>query len=172
MRKVVLVGLMGAGKSLVGALVAQEIGWELVDVDVAITARTGVTVREIWESGGESAYRGLESEEVLRALRGEVPVVIAAPGGIVLDPVVRAGLGDAFVVWLRAETATLARRVRCGDHRPLLGDRPFDVLAVMASDRALLYEGIADAVIDTDDLDAESVAVEVFELLQNLPADT
>lgn len=112
MRGMVLVGLMGAGKSLVGGLVAEETGWELVDVDVAIAARTGATVREIWQSGGEAAYRQLESEEVLHALQRVSPVVIAAPGGVILDPAVRAELDDAFVVWL----APIRRRwrVACG----------------------------------------------------------
>jgi shikimate kinase len=171
MRAVVLVGLMGAGKSAVGWLVAQETGWELVDVDVAITARTGKTVRAIWESGGEAAYRHLESEEVLHALRRDVPVVLAAPGGVILDPAVRSRLGDAFVVWLRADPATLAGRVRPGDHRPLLGDHPFDALAAMAGERARLYGDAADTVIDTDELDADSVAGKVIELLRNLPAE-
>jgi len=168
----VLVGLMGAGKSLVGSLVARRSGWELVDVDVAITARTGASVREIWEAGGEAAYRHVESEEVLHALRSERPVVIAAPGGVVLDPSVRAALGDALVVWLRAGAATLAGRVRPGDHRPLLGDRPFEVLATLATERAHLYEEVADAVIDTDDLDAETVADMVLYMLKDLPTRT
>ncbi len=170
MRGMVLVGLMGAGKSLVGGLVAEETGWELVDVDVAIAARTGATVREIWQSGGEAAYRQLESEEVLHALQRVSPVVIAAPGGVILDPAVRAELDDAFVVWLRADPATLAGRVRPGDHRPLLGEHPFDALAAKAGERARLYEGVADAVVDTDDLDAESVADLVIGLLRNLSA--
>ena len=75
MKPVVLVGLMGSGKSTVGALVAQRTGRAFVDVDVVIAARTGKTVRELWEEGGEAAYRHLESEAVLRgpARRDAVP---------------------------------------------------------------------------------------------------
>jgi shikimate kinase len=161
----VLVGLMGAGKSHVGRLVAQEVGWRLVDVDTAITAETSQTVREIWEAGGEAAYRRLESKVVLDAILDEVPTVIAAPGGVVLDPEVRAALRDTFVVWLRTDPATLAGRVRLGDHRPLLGDRPLDVLSTMAIERAELYGQVADAIVDTDHLDAGAVAGRVLALL-------
>jgi shikimate kinase len=169
---VVLLGLMGSGKSTVGALVAERTGRGLVDVDVAITARTGKSVRQLWEEGGEAAYRRLESAEVLAALRDDAPTVIAAPGGVVLDPEVRSALADAdnvFVVWLRADPATLAERVRPGDHRPLLGDRPYEVLAAMAADRSQLYEGLADAVVDTGALDAPAAAATLIDRLSRLP---
>jgi len=164
----VLVGLMGSGKSSVGLLVAEDLGWRLVDVDAAIIAQTGQTVREIWEVGGEAAYRRLESQVVLDALGSGVPTVIAAPGGVVLEPAVRAALRDAFVVWLRTDPVTLAGRVRPGDHRPLLGDHPLHVLTSMAAERASLYQQVADAIIDTDHLDAVSVAEHVVRLLRIL----
>lgn len=165
MTALVLVGLMGAGKSHVGGVVAAELGWRLVDVDVAINADTGRTVREIWEDGGEAAYRHLESKVVLDAIEGDDPTVLAAPGGVVLDPGVRAALRRAFVVWLRTDPVTLAGRVRPGDHRPLLGERPFDVLSSMAVERASLYEEVADAIVDTDHLDVRGVADRVLSLL-------
>ena len=91
MTPVVLVGLMGTGKSTVGRLIAEATGRELVDVDEAITKRTGKTVRQLWEDGGEAAYRSLESGEVIEALR-RGDVVVAAPGGVVMDPEVRRAL--------------------------------------------------------------------------------
>ena len=157
MTPVVLVGLMGSGKSTVDALVAEATGRTFVDVDVAIRERTGKTVRRLWEEGGEAAYRRLESDAVLQTLRRD-DVVLAAPGGVVLDPVVRAALRAAFVVWLRAEPATLARRVHDDDHRPLLGEHPLEVLTKMADERAGLYEQVADLVIDIDHSDAATVA--------------
>ncbi len=165
MTAVALVGLMGAGKSSVGTLVAAKIGRPFVDVDSAIVERTGLTVRQLWEEGGEPAYRHLESEVVLESLRRDV--VLAAPGGVVLDPAVRAALASAFVVWLRADPATLALRVQHDDHRPLLGEHPQEVLTTMARDRAALYEQVADAVVDTDNLDAPTVAGQVVELLED-----
>jgi shikimate kinase len=172
MTHVVLVGLMGAGKSTVGRLVAERTGGRFVDVDVAIAARTGRSVRELWEEGGEAAYRHLESAVVLEALREREPVVVAAPGGVVMDPRVQTALREPFVVWLRAEPAVLARRVTGGDHRPLLGDRPGEVLSAMACDRAALYEDVADAVVDVDTIDPEVAAGIVVDQLIPSPTTT
>jgi shikimate kinase len=163
---------MGSGKSTVGALVAQRTARVLIDVDAAIVARTGKTVRELWEEGGEAAYRHLESQEVLMSLGSSTPAVLAAPGGVVLDPAVRAALQGALVVWLRTSPSTLAGRVRTGDHRPLLGDRPYEALAAMSESRLHLYEDVATAVIDTDDVAPEALADMVADLVDRCAANT
>ena len=98
--------------------------------------------------------------------------MLAAPGGTVLDPAVRAALDAAFVVWLRADPATLATRVEHDDHRPLLGDRPFEVLTSMAAERAELYGSVADLVVDTDGRDADAVAGTVFDELERRRLNT
>ncbi len=165
MRQVVLVGLMGTGKSTVGTLVAARTGRRFVDVDLVITAETGKTVRELWEEGGEAAYRGLESETVLRVLAAETPSVLAAQAGAVLDPAVRTALAGHLVVWLRTDPTTLAGRVRPDDHRPLLGDHPAETLAAMAHDRSDLYRAVATATVDTDGRPPDAVAASVIELL-------
>jgi shikimate kinase len=172
MRSVVLVGLMGSGKSTVGALVAARTGRAFVDVDAVIEHETGKTVRELWEEGGEAAYRSLESDAVLRTLRDDTPSVLAAPGGVVLDPVVRSALAGRFVVWLRTRPTTLAGRVRPGDHRPLLGDRPAETLGIMAEERGDLYQQVATATVDTDGRTPDDVADVVIGLLADQPADT
>ena len=169
MKTVVLVGMMGSGKSTVGALVAQRTGRALVDVDAVITARMSKTVRELWEEGGETAYRYLESDVVLEVLRDDTPTVLAAPGGVVLDPVVRAALADSIVVWLRTSPSTLAGRVRPGDHRPLLEDSPAETFAAMAATRSELYRQVATAIIDTDGRAPETVADDVVGLLACRP---
>src|SRR3954469_16036533 len=120
---------MGSGKSTVGSIIAAELGCPLIDSDRAIEQSTGSTVREHWEQGGEVAYRQLESEVVLDALAGTDPVVVAAPGGVILDPSVRDALRAAVVIWLRGRPSTLASRVGPDDHRPLLGDDPLAVLS-------------------------------------------
>ncbi len=172
MQTLVLVGLMGSGKSTVGALVAQRTGRKFVDVDAVITARMNKTVRELWEEGGEAAYRYLESEVVLEVVREDAPTVLAAPGGVVLDPLVRAALADCVVVWLRTSPSTLAGRVRPGDHRPLLGDEPAEAFAAMAEMRSELYRQVATAILDTDELVPESIADVVLGLLGSNPAAT
>lgn len=160
MSAVALVGLMGSGKSTVGALLAERTGRRFVDVDRVIEARTARTVRELWEDGGEAAYRQLESDECLAAVRtGDV--VLATPGGAVLDPAVRAALGRCAVVWLRAEPTVLAGRVTVGDHRPLLGSDPGTVLRAMAVDRSHLYGSLADLTIRTDRCTPEAAVEEI-----------
>jgi shikimate kinase len=171
MKPVVLVGLMGSGKSTVGALVAPRTGRKFVDVDAVITARMSKTVRELWEEGGEAAYRHLESDVVLEVLRDDSPTVLAAPGGVVLDPGVRALLADSLVVWLRTSPSTLAGRVRPGDHRPLLGDQPAATFATMAEMRSELYRQVATAIIDTDGVAPEVIADAVLGLVGSSPAD-
>jgi shikimate kinase len=171
MTPLVLVGLMGAGKSTVGAAVAERTGRSLVDTDVVIHARTGRSVRPLWDELGEASCRRMESDVVFEALRDVQPTVIAAPGGLVLDPAARRMLSTALVVWLRADAPTLAARVRPGDHRPLLGDDPGPVLAAMHAERDPLYAEVADAVIDVDGQSADAVATQVVALLDGAGRD-
>jgi shikimate kinase len=165
MKQVVLVGLMGAGKSTTGRLVAERTGRTLLDTDRSITLGTGLTVRQLWERDGEAGYRRMESDLVLDALDSDEALVVAAPGGVVLDPHVRERLGPHLVVWLRADPATLAERVRPGDHRPLLGDDPRAVLSAMDAEREDLYLDVSDAVIDVGATTPDDVATQVVALL-------
>lgn len=162
---VVLIGLMGSGKSTVGQMVASTLGRPLVDVDTFIEDRTGRTVRQLWEEGGEAAYRPIERDAVIEVLAGPGPDVLAAPAGAVLDPEVSTLLtaSDLLVVWLRAEVSTLVGRVIAGDHRPLLGDDPATTLQAMADDRSAGYGALAGMVLDVEGRDAEQLAAAVVE---------
>ncbi len=153
---------MATGKSTVGELVARDLGRRLVDSDAQIEARTGRTVREIWRTDGEAAFRVLEAEALAAALDAPEPSVVAAAGGVVLSAENRERLGadDVDVVWLRADPDTLERRIRAsGDtHRPLLDEDPAGMLELMAADRTELYESVADRVVDVDELAPLEVA--------------
>jgi shikimate kinase len=150
----VLVGLMATGKTSVGRPLAAELGRELTDSDTWIEARTGHTVRELWEADGESAYRPLELQHLLEAIDATEPLVIAAAAGTILEADVRARLAGptCFTAWLRADPAWLARKAGDKDHRPLLGDDPAGVLTTMHEERKGHYAAVADVVIDVDDL--------------------
>jgi shikimate kinase len=166
-RHLVLVGLMGTGKTTVGRLVAERLGRQLLDSDAMVEARTGRTVREIWRDEGEPAYRVLETAALQEALASPDPVVVAAAGGVVLRAENRAALhdADAVVVWLRADPNVLVERVARGDHRPLLDDDPAGTLRRMESDREALYREVADAAIDTAGLAPSAVADRVLQLV-------
>jgi shikimate kinase len=147
---VVLVGMMGVGKSTVGRRMAVALDRPFRDTDAEIEQRSGRAVAEIFATDGEPAFRSLESE-VLRALVEEqVPSVIAAAGGVVLSPVNRTMLVDAgLVVWLKAPVEVLLGRVRNGTHRPALADDPRGALMQMESARQDLYAEVADVVVDS-----------------------
>jgi shikimate kinase len=148
----VLVGLMGSGKSTVARVVAERLGRPLVDSDAVIEERTGRTVREIFLADGEPAFRELETAALLDALADPRPSVIAAAGGAVLAECNRQALrsSTARVVWLCADPATLLERVRGASHRPLLDDDAEAGLRTMSERREPLYREVADAIVLVD----------------------
>jgi shikimate kinase len=155
----VLIGLMGVGKSTVGRRLAERLGRRFVDTDVVIAQHTGRTVREIFLDEGEQAFRLLESEVLLEALADATPSVIAAAGGVVLDPSNRDALSeaDARVVWLVASADVLAERVRSGGHRPLLDNDPQGTLAAMRTERESLYREVADVIVSVEQRSIDDV---------------
>jgi shikimate kinase len=168
-RHVACIGLMGSGKSTVGRLVAQRLGWGFVDVDDLIEASTGHTVAELWEQGGEAAYRPLETSIVVDVLGAFQHSVVATPGGVVLDPeAVRAvETGDVVSVYLRAEPEALAERIAhdAGHTRPLVDDRPCEVMRSMFAARDDSYQRLADQVVQVDDLTPDQAATAVLHVL-------
>lgn len=163
---VVLVGMTGSGKSSVAPRVAGWLERPVVDSDALVEAEAGRSVREIFAADGEAAFRALEEGAVVDALLDPTPAVIALGGGAVLSDATRATLaeGDHRIVWLRALPATLARNLADADDRPLL-DEADDLeakLAAMLEERALLYEEVADLVVDVEDRTADEVAAEVL----------
>ncbi|HEX3793230.1 MAG TPA: shikimate kinase [Acidimicrobiales bacterium] len=158
-RRILLVGMMGAGKTTVGRLVAEQLCWEYRDSDADVEAATGLTVPELFARDGETAFRDAEAAVLMRACASTEPVVVSVAGGAVLRAETRDLLtASGTVVWLRAEPATLARRVGDGRGRPLLGDDPAAALVVLNAERAPLYAQVADVTIDVDDLSAPVVA--------------
>jgi shikimate kinase len=147
---IVLVGMMGVGKSTVGRQVARILNRPFVDTDLEIQSRTGRTVAELFAADGEPAFRVLEADVVADLLAAENPTVIAAAGGVVLDAQTRARLRDSgIVVWLQASVDVLVGRVVNGTHRPALADDPRGTLERMDGDRQGLYAEVADVAIDS-----------------------
>jgi shikimate kinase len=148
----VLVGMMGVGKTTVARVVADRLHRRVLDSDAIIESRTGRTVREIFAEDGEPAFRAMETEVLLESLASQEPVVIAGAGGVVLSDTNRAALkaSGARVVWLCADPATLVERVRGGGHRPLLDGDPEGTLQRMFTEREPLYREVADAIVLVD----------------------
>ncbi len=148
----VLVGLMGSGKTTVGRILAERLHRPFHDSDAMIEAQTGRTVRDIWAADGEAAFRAVETQVLNEALDDPTPSVIAAAGGVVLRDENRAVLrnGRSRVVWLCADPSHLVDRVRSGGHRPLLDNDPEATLRQMFADREELYRDVAHAIVRTD----------------------
>jgi shikimate kinase len=167
---VVLVGMMGVGKTTVGRRLAAALDRPFADSDAVIEARTGRTVREIFDTDGERAFRVLEAGVLADAVGAEEPAVIAAAGGVVLDAANRELLGRAgTVVWLRAPVEVLVDRVATGDHRPLLAEDPAGTLDRMEEHRSALYAEVADVVVDAS-LPVAEVVAEVLDAIRQREA--
>ena len=139
-RSVVLVGLMGAGKTTVGERLAARLALPFSDSDAEVERSAGLSVAEIFEQRGEPAFRELEREAIGRLIRGS-PRVIAAGGGAFVDEDTRGlMLKRCIVVWLDADVQTLAGRLAGESDRPLLRDGdPESMLARLRSDRERYY---------------------------------
>lgn len=159
----VLVGLMGTGKSTVGRLVAERTRRPFVDLDEAVEAATGCRVRSLFAES-EETFRRAESTALDAALAGSLPSVVAAGGGVVLAAENRARLAErARVVWLRADPALLVTRVGGAEHRPLLDADPLGSLQRMAVERQPLYAEVADLTVEVGERSATAVADAVLE---------
>ena len=139
-RPIVLVGLMGVGKSTVGRRLAQRLRLPFADADHEIETAAGMTVAEIFERFGEPYFRDGERRVISRLIDGS-PKVIATGGGAFMNESTRALILDtATAVWLDADAAVLAERVKRRDTRPLLRGRdPREVLSELARVRNPVY---------------------------------
>lgn len=148
---VVLVGLMGSGKTTVGRRVADRLARDFVDADDALEVVADRTIAEIFASDGEAAFRALEAEVLEDLLEHHDATVIAAGGGVVLSPESRERLRrpEVTVVWLDADPAFVASRVSAKPNRPLLdGADPRELLTRLHRERAPLYAEVADLTVE------------------------
>jgi shikimate kinase len=139
-RPLVLVGLMGVGKSTVGRRLAKRLGMDFVDSDTEIEQAAGYSISEIFERFGEPSFRDGERRVIARLVEGP-PKVIATGGGAFMDPLTRSLILERCIaVWLDAEPTVLAERVARRDSRPLLKDKdPLVVLRELADKRNPIY---------------------------------
>lgn len=139
-RAIVLVGLMGVGKTTVGRRLAQRLNLPFVDADAEIETAAGMTIAEIFEKFGEAHFRDGERRVIARLIDGSRKVVATGGGAFVNDQTRALILDQATAVWLDADPAILAERVAKRDHRPLLrGKDPLKVLTDLAEARNPFY---------------------------------
>lgn len=152
---------MGSGKSILGKLLASRLSIELIDLDDFIVEKEKRSIPQIFEQGGESVFRALESKYLEQASSIGTPVVIATGGGAILAVENRALMKKSGkVIWLDASAEILAARISGDKNRPLLnGVDPLEKMRALTEQRNPLYAEVADLRIDTGLLsDKEAVA--------------
>jgi shikimate kinase len=165
-RRVVLMGSMGSGKSTIGRLLARATGWHYVDNDALVHQATGRTSRELLATEGEDGLRRAEAAAFDRALAHAPPVIVGLAAGTILDPGRRRRLAESdTVVWLRADPATLARRAQGAAHRPWLDGDAEAWFRETERIRAPLYAEVADIEVDTDSVSPQQVVDEILAAL-------
>lgn len=175
-RKIVLIGMMGSGKSSTGRRLAESLQSSFVDLDECIERRAGRSIREIFATDGEQTFRNLEQEELRRVLDEPKSMVIAAGGGIVVRDANRRALTDADdVIWLQASLEELTRRVgarakRQKGHRPLVDGDPAARLKELMDERRDWYRDVATAIVLVDDRTIEEVVAAMTAILEQREA--
>jgi len=159
-RHLVLIGLMGAGKTTVGERCAELMDRPFLDTDELVVAAAGVPFDVLWAAEGERGFRARERVAVADAVMSPALLVISCGGGTVLDPDNRRLLRDnGVVVWLKATSAALASRLTGDDTRPLLAGRDRTAtLERLSAQREPAYEAAAHVHIDTEGRAVDEVA--------------
>jgi shikimate kinase len=168
--RLLLVGMMGAGKSTVARLAAARLGWTWLDTDTLVTEAEGASVADLFARHGEAHFRAAEARALADALARPESLVVSVGGGAVVADQNRARLRAAgTVVWLRARPETLARRVGPATARPLLAgagpEERAETLRRLDDLRRPLYSDVSDDVLDVDDLDATTVTERLLDLV-------
>jgi shikimate kinase len=170
-KSIVLIGMMGAGKSSVGRCLQQRTGLVRLDTDEMVVAQFGIPIAQIFEKHGEERFRIAETD-VLRKLAPERPAIVVTGGGIVgstenLDLLKRLGT----VVWVTADEATLFERASRRNDRPLLQkENPRAVFSKLFRERESLYAAAADLRVDTSALTHDEVAETILNRLEEVTA--
>jgi shikimate kinase len=164
-RSIVLVGLMGAGKSTIGRRLAQKLDLAFVDADAEIEQAAGKSVQDIFRDHGEASFREGERRVIARLLESG-PQVLATGGGAFMNEETRNNISSrGIAVWLRADIELLMKRVRRRDNRPLLKtDNPEEVMQTLIDQRYPVY-GRADIIVESRDVPHSSIVSDVIRAL-------
>jgi shikimate kinase len=166
-RSIVLIGMMGAGKSSVGRRLASRLGLPFVDADAEIEAAAGMSIPDIFQIHGEAAFRSGEARVIARLLEGG-PQVLATGGGAFMNPVTRAGVRARGVsVWLRADFDVLMRRIKRRQDRPMLKtDDPPATLKRLMDERYPVYAE-ADVTVESREVPHTVIVEEIVLALRD-----
>ncbi|MCH7949183.1 MAG: shikimate kinase [Thermodesulfobacteriota bacterium] len=164
-KNIFLVGFMGAGKSTVGMILAEKIGYKYCDADKFIEKQAGNTITKIFAEHGENYFRDLESES-MESLSAQEKQVVATGGGVVQrDRNWDAMNSGGTTIYLKAPIEVIWERIKHSKDRPLLlVENPFETARELLNKRTPLYER-ADLIVDTSNLSLEEVAEEIIQAI-------
>jgi len=152
--KIILVGMMGAGKTTIGKLLSNKLGYDFIDLDKIIEEKSGVKINTIFEIEGEEGFRERELQ-VLSDVIENNKVIISTGGGIVTDERSRAHLirNNALIIYLKANLQTLFNRLKNDNSRPMLNvNNKEQVIEKILQKREPLYQDLADMIVDTSQM--------------------
>ena len=166
--RVLLIGMMGAGKTSVGRALEARTGWPYRDNDETVAELEGIPTAELLERDGRDALRAAESRALARVLERDPPLIAGVAGGVIESPQDRERLAspDAFVVYLHAPIKVLVERVGSGEGRPWLQPDPEKAMRRLFDGRDPLYREVADLVVESQDGDAEQHAGQILAALE------
>jgi len=161
-RSLVLVGMMGAGKSSIGRRLAARLEIPFVDADAEIERAAGMTISDIFAKHGESSFRSGEARVIARLLDGG-PQVLATGGGAFMNAETRGLIGQKGIsIWLKADFDILMRRIRRRNDRPLLNtENPADTLHRLIEERYPVYQ-LADVTVHSRDVPHDTIVDEIL----------
>jgi shikimate kinase len=164
-RSLVLVGMMGAGKSSIGRKLAQRLGLPFIDADVEIEQAAGMSISDIFAKHGEPYFRAGEARVIARLLEGG-PQVLATGGGAFMHPQSRESIRHKGIsVWLKADFDVLLRRIKRRSDRPMLKtDDPAETLRRLMAERDPVYAE-ADVTVMSRDVPHEAIIAEILSAL-------
>jgi len=168
-KPIVLVGMMGAGKTSVGRKLAEFYGTTFIDADDEIVDAAGCSIEDIFTVYGETAFRDVE-ERVITRILGEAPCVLATGGGAFMNDKVRAQIKEAAIsIWLKAELGVLIQRTSRRNDRPLLRTgNPAEILRKLSTERNPVY-ATADIIVETSN---ESLTETLNKIITSLSEQT
>jgi shikimate kinase len=167
--RVVLVGMMGSGKSTIGRELARLTGWPYHDNDTLLQhLHGGQTAKTLLAKEGEIQMREAEADALLLGLEQPAPSIVGAAAGTIADERLRAALKRrAIVVWLTASPQTLARRARGAAHRPWLSGDAVAWMTETLAKRAPLYQSLADITVSTERRRPAAIAAQIATALED-----
>ena len=164
-KNIVLIGIMGVGKTTLGKIVAKERNLKFIDIDENIERKNLMTITEIFEKKGEDFFRNEEKEEVLKSLKKE-ECIIALGGGAFINKIVRDDiLKYSISIWLDLNIKTINNRVKWSNKRPLLKEKKLEKLENLYEKRKKIYK-LANHKIECAKLSKKNIVRKIIELYE------